>query len=584
MGRVKLKVKNYKNIMLILSIFALIVATLCICGLQGQSFKGEKINAGEVYTEGGDAKSVVTEEEIGQALLELNEYIKNIDVDNFNLLDLKAVEAVEPVANKKWIIEVVLINANDAITFDDKLANDFCNRFNENIDNDFLSVHEFYSEMSKGKLDVWANVYLCNLDKPLSYFEDEVGKNLIEETLLWESARWKGNATLISGDYGVVNAKCNLLPCRRGTSGQVSWPHAYAVGPLMTLPYNKADVPTLCHESLHMLGLSDLYSNDGKNVVQTYDVMSETYNGNVSLSAYSRQSLGWIGSSKSNDSVVSEVESIVADGTYTLNVNTASKGIIAYSFGNRNSDVFYIEYRKSSKTFERRVNGSGLLVYRINKQMKGNLDYKKSGLYEMFVFSSGGYDLTDYNGYIKAGKSLGTATESGRLKLTYSDGFSSNFVITDIVENGNDTITFKISSNGDKYLKNGGIITCSELKQLAINSFLSVVAGISNFIYNPVGSINSLAQEVLISIDVKIDEIKNNLNSANLLANEILLKLQSSYEESVKGGGVSGALGGGIDFIKDGVQSAYSKITNNSSSLVSQLESLKDRISNYFKK
>lgn len=583
MGRMKLKVKNYKNIILILSIFALIVATLCICSLQGQSIKGEKINAGEVSTEDENVKSVVTEEGIEQALLELNEYIKNIDVDNFHLSDLQEVETVEPVANKKWIIEVVLINANDAVTFNDKLASDFCNRFNENIDNDFLSVHEFYSEMSKGKLDVWANVYLCNLDKSLSYFEDEVGKNLIEETLLWESARWRGNATLISDDYGLVNAKCIILPCRRGTTEQVSWPHAYAVGPLMTLPYNKADVPTLCHESLHMLGLSDLYSNDGKNVVQTYDVMSETYNGNVSLSAYSRQSLGWINSSKSDDGVVSEVESIVKDGTYTLNVNTASNGTIAYSFGDRNNDVFYIEYRKSSKTFEKRVSGSGLLIYRINKQMRGNLGYKKSGLYEMFVFSSSGYDLTDYNGYIKAGKSLGTATENGRLKLTYSDGFSSNFVVTDIVENRNDTITFKISSNGDNYFKNSGAMTINEFKQYAINSLIDVVSSLSNFIYNPVGSVNSLAQEVLISIDVKIDKIKSNLNNAKLLTNEILLKLQSSYEDNVKNGGVSSTISGGIDYIKDGIQSAYSKIADNSSSLVSQLESLKDRISKYFK-
>ena len=100
---------------------------------------------------------------------------------------------------------------------------------------------------------------------------------------------------------------------------------------------------------------------------------------------------------------------------------------------------------------------------------------------------------------------------------------------------------------------------------------------------NPIGSINSIAQEVLISIDAKIDEIKSNLNNTKLLASEILLKLQSSYEESAKNGGVSSAIGGGIDFIKDGIQSAYSKITDNSSSLVSQLESLKDRISKCFK-
>ena len=215
--------------------------------------------------------------------------------------------------------------------------------------------------------------------------------------------------------------------------------------------------------------------------------------------------------------------------------------------------------------------------------MKGNLDYKKSGLYEMYVFSSNGYDLTDYNGYIKAGKSLGTATESGRLKLTYSDGFSSNFVITDIVENENDTISFKISSNGDNYVKNGGVMTGNELKQLAINSLMEVVSGLSNFIYNPLGSINSLAQEIIISIDAKIEELKNNLNKTKLLANEILLKLQQSYEEGAKNGGTSAVIGGGIDYIKDGIQSACSKITANSSSLVSQLNSLKDRISNFFK-
>lgn len=580
----KLKFKNYKNIILTLSIFVLIIATICICGLQGQEIKGEKLNSSEVSTaEQQETQTLATEEKIEQTLIGLNEYIKSIDIENFNLESLQDIEMAETMANRKWIIDVVLINANDSVTFDDKLAKDFCTRFNENIDNNFLSVHEFYSIMSKGKLDVWANVYLCNLDKPLSYFEDEVGTNLIEETLLWESARWKGQATLISENYGIVNAKCNLLPCRRGTTDQVSWPHAYPAGPLMTLPYNKADVPTLCHESLHMLGLSDLYSKEGKNVVQTYDVMSETYNGNVSLSAYSRQSLGWIDSSKSNDGVTSEVEKIMADGTYTLNVNTASEGTIAYTFGNRNCDVFYIEYRKSSTTFERRVSGSGLLIYRINKQMDGNLSYKKSGLYEMYVFSNSGYDLTDYNGYIKAGKSLGSATENSKLKLTYSDGFSSNFVITDIVENSNNTISFKISSNGDDYLKNGGIMTSSELKQFAINTLTEVLVELSSFVYNPVGSINSLAQEVLISINAKIDEIKHDLNSAKLLTNEILSKLQYSYEESVKNGGSIAVISSGIDYIKDGIQSAYSKLVDSSSSLVSQLEALKDRLKEFFK-
>lgn len=587
----KVKLLNLKNIALLLSIIALLATTVVLVCLQNRSSESGNLDVKETITE-KDVSSIETEnnvantmseQEIVDALTSLNEYIKNIDVDNLNPIDLQddIDEQVDVMATRTWIIDVVLINTNDTERFDEELAQDFNQRFNENIDNNFLSVHEFYDVMSEGNLNVWANIYVCNLNKPLSYIEDEVGKNLISETLLWEQARWQGNATLISENYGLVNAKCNILPCRRGTTDEVSWPHAYQAGPLMTLPYNKADVPTLCHESLHMLGLKDFYTNSGADVVATYDVMCETYNGNVSLNAYSRMQLGWLTASATNDSVASDVERIKTDGRYTLNVNTSSSGTIAFSFGNRNSDVFYVEYRKSSKTFESRVSGSGLLVYRINQSASGNLNYAKSGLYEMYVFSSTGYGLSDYNGYIKAGKSIGSATESSRLKLTYSDGSSSAFVISNIVENSNDTISFTISSNGDDYTQNGGFITANELKQTAVKTLISAVALVSGIVYNPVGTLSSIYQELLISIDAKINEIKTSIKASVYAMNEVVRTIQASYEKNIENGGLAETISNGIDYIKDGVQSACQSSTITSSMIVSQLQSIKYRLLNF---
>lgn len=468
------------------------------------------------------------------------------------------------------IIDVVLINASDKIVFSNSLANDFNKRFNDNVDDDFLSVHEYYYTMSRGSVDLWANIRVCQTDKNLEYYSTKNSSNALSEMVLWEEARHFGNQDLVSNDYGVdIDAKCIILPCERGAVGDLSWPHAYFMG-LMCLPYNKADVPTLVHESLHMLGLYDLYTSGTREVVSTYDIMCDTYNGNASLSAYYRNKLGWI--SKGNYGSGNDAIKVLSDdGTYTLNINTSQTGIIAYEFGKRKADLFYVEYRKNSNTFDNGVYGSGLLVYRINTAAQGNLNYDSSGLYSMYVFSSTGGTVTRYNGYVKSGKSIGFINETSSLALTYSDGERSSFVINNIVENPNGTITFSITSNDSAY-QGEMLYSLDEFKSFAIAKIVSAMSAISEIFINPI----SVGKKIVIEFVATDGLINNKINKA---VDIIVEKIKEVYEEY---GGID-AIKNGIDYVINGITSSniIEEITN--SETVSKIKSIANRITDFFK-
>lgn len=499
--------------------------------------------------------------------------LEDFDLDEGMLDDLISYDANQIISATTRIIDVVLINPNDRTVFTESLAQNFVKRFNDNISDNYLSVHEYYYVMSRGRINLWANVYICQVDKDVAYYANYGSSNAATEDYMWEQARHFGNAQLVSNNYGgIFDAKCIILPCERASTNNVlSWPHAYSVG-IMTLPYNKADVPTLTHESLHMLGLLDLYTNNGQDVVSSYDIMCDTYNGNVSLSAYYRQKLGWISKSNYSESNESGVQTISSDGTYTLNVNTSTTGVIAYEFGKRRADSFYIEYRKNSSTFENYMYGSGLLVYRINSVAQGNLKYDQSGLYSMYVFSANGKKLDKRNGYIKSGKSIGSIDPNSSMALTYSDGAKSTFIISNIVENNNGTITFTISSNGSSYFGET-MYSMAEIKSLAVGSMTNAISAIAEVTINPIGT----GKKILLNFnDVHSQSPSNTISN---IVQGITNKVRESYEAN---GGLE-SIRNGINFTINGttVSSVIERIA--SSETVSRIKSIADRIASFFR-
>lgn len=587
----KLLLSN-KSIFLVLTIFALmVVSTFAVTSIGGkgktildvQETTNENVdvsaNLTEVEDEETDIVDLVGELEPKSNMEEMSELMGNI-VDlsgDGDVLNLAGDE-------KKWIISVVLIEPSNETVFNDYLVEDFNDRFNENSENSYLSVHEFYKIMSKGKLNVWANIYLCKVDHTTEYYADKKKSNAIEELFYWEEARRSSNAHLVSKDYGMPDAKCIILPCKRGSTSDLSWPHANFTG-IMTLPYNKADVPTLSHESLHMKGLYDLYTNSYDECVQTYDCMCETYNGYVSLSAYHRSALGWISKSSFSDSRNTEIETIKKDGRYTLNVNTSSNGTIAYSFGKRGADEFYIEYRKESNTFEKYVYGSGLLVYRINKYARGNLNYDSSGLYEMYVFSNDGARLTNYNGYIEQGKSLGSVDTSHKMALSYSDGSKVPFVINDIVENDNGTISFTITANGAEYEKGFSLSNYStdEVVEGAMNVFFKVASVVGGAIVNPKGTIKSAGNALAVWVDDYVNKkISIPLAYSKVLFSSIVSSIENVYENAlVAGGSIATLTGEVVDYISAGIATVYQIVEEATSTIVSSVNTAIDKISEY---
>lgn len=551
------KIKSIFLSALILAIFS--IATIsCFIIINGNASKKAQLDV--------DANEVVENQVISQS--------KNIDEDEVaDLLDYQLSNfGVSGDEQTTRIIDVVLINATDNAVFTDALAQDFVKRFNENIDNDYLSVHEYYYIMSRGKVNLWANVRVSQSNENKAFFADKSYSNLTEEDAIWITERYRNDTRLVSENYGALyDAKCSILPCERPVNNNyMSWPHAWFAG-LMLLPYNKADVPTIVHESLHMMKLHDLYTNNGVKAVSSFDIMSDTYNGNVSLSAYYRKELGWISESDYSDFNNTAIETISQDGRYTLNVNTSPNGVIAYKFGTRRADAFYVEYRKNSNTFENGIYGSGLVVYRINKVASGNLKYNDSGLYSMYVFSNDGTSLDKWNGLIKAGKSIGSVEENSKLALKYSDGEQALFVITDIVENANGTISFSIKSNSSEY-EGDTLYSMSEFKLWASNKLTEVMTGVSEIVINPVG----FGNKIIIAFK------GYNLTDLTEQTIELLQTISQKVTTIMERNGGVEAIRNGIDYIVNGT--AYSNLVNviSSADAVSAIQSIMDRIAGLF--
>ena len=205
---------------------------------------------------------------------------------------------------------------------------------------------------------------------------------------------------------------------------------------------------TFCHEMFHSLGAPDLYHyNEGTAIspVGDWDLMATNAKPPQNMSAYMKYKYGnWIDS----------IPLITTPGTYTLtSVADSVPGTNIYRFPSADPDQFYVvEYRDNTETFDTKVPGKGLLVYRIDTRFNGNAGYNGDDIYdEIWIFRPGSTD-NETNGQLGNAffSSIAHRTEFSPSTIPYpylSDGTRDyTFSIYNISIPGN-TISFRYSNH-----------------------------------------------------------------------------------------------------------------------------------------
>lgn len=199
----------------------------------------------------------------------------------------------------------------------------------------------------------------------------------------------------------------------------------------------------LCHEMMHSLDAYDLYSNNDYEPVNVWDLMSDNQVVPQGMTAYMRHTYG-----KDFGNWIPEIPELTTGGTYTINpLGSESPENVAYKIypDKRKNEYFMVEYRRAEGTFEKSLPSSGLLVYRVDPSMNGNLS---SSGYEVYIFRPSG-STTAVGTIAKAPLSV----ESGRTSFGaagdsdapyYFDGTAADFSITDVSECG-ETMSFTLT-------------------------------------------------------------------------------------------------------------------------------------------
>jgi len=267
--------------------------------------------------------------------------------------------------------------------------------------------------------------------------------------------------TSLNIDYdedGYVDNVCFIVKGGVGAWGSLLWPHKWSLQDrvvningkrVWTFNFQLADATsyfntsTMCHEMNHSLGAPDLYHyyhGEDLSPVGIWDLMENNTTPPQHCGAYMKMKYGhWI----------DDIPEITQPGTYTLNpISSAAPTNVAYKIATSDPNQFYVvEYRDNTSLFETGLPGKGLLVYRINTNFTGGVDYNPDeGIYdEVYIFRPGG-TATQNGNYWQAHFS----SDVGRPEFSastnpypfFSDGtLDPGFRIYDITSAGN-TISF----------------------------------------------------------------------------------------------------------------------------------------------
>lgn len=95
----------------------------------------------------------------------------------------------------------------------------------------------------------------------------------------------------------------------------------------------------MCHETMHALGLKDLYRSNQSSAVYYMSLMGKHLSPiGQYISVKERESLGWLDEN--------QIKTIDKNGTYTISLASDKDGVVAYKRDLSNGKTLYLEYRR----------------------------------------------------------------------------------------------------------------------------------------------------------------------------------------------------------------------------------------------
>jgi len=241
---------------------------------------------------------------------------------------------------------------------------------------------------------------------------------------------------------------------------------------------------TFCHEMFHSLGAPDLYrysQSDEIAPVGPWDLMATNSRPPQHMGAYMKYKYGnWIDS----------IPLVTTPGTYTLNsVADSTPDNIALRFPSADENQFYVvEYRDNTETFETKLPGRGLLIYRIDTRFDGNANFDgEENFDEIWLFRPGSNSNSESGqlneAYFAPNRHRTEFSPSTSYYPYLSDGTPDmSFTISNITSPGN-TISFRYTNRcKPAQLETGRITTATAAIKWKGNANAYTVY------YRPVGS------------------------------------------------------------------------------------------------
>lgn len=291
----------------------------------------------------------------------------------------------------------------------------------EAFNGDTYSLYDYSKSISAGQFSVKSEFYPKNSSgdvityqdsHPLSYYQTTIDSDkrkteLMKNALNAVAEQVDNKSQFDYNKDGILDYVTFVVP-NMGNWGEALWPTCITYSSPITIsnelgikmrkaifvttPYFKNYGTTkdmykvLAHESMHMIGMSDLYSNASYEPVGNWSVMCDN-NGHPTV--YEKSEYGkWI----------TNIKDASKSGTYIVSNTTEDPSIntLGYKIAVDGLESYYmIECRnKLSSIYEKNIEGSGIVVYKVNPSIRGNL---KGSPYEVEVIKPTNSSLSYLN-------------------------------------------------------------------------------------------------------------------------------------------------------------------------------------------